>query len=98
SVEGHIPSWYDAESRRALIAYALYVRRLMKDADPGRARRLIDEYGGGGKMNREAVGWIWPTISQDAGSQAQSALIRRHVGNRVTEAAGAAHFVTSYGD
>ena len=98
SVEGHIPGWYDAESRRALIAYALYVRRLMKDADPGRARRLIDEYGGVEKMNLEAVGWIWPTISQDAGSQAQNALIRRHVGNRVTETAGAAHFVTSYGD
>ena len=98
SVESHIPAWYDAESRRAIVAYALYVRRLLKDADPARARRLIDEYGGVEKMNLEAVGWIWPTISQDPGSAAANAKIRRFVANRVSETAGAAHFVTSYGD
>ncbi len=99
SVENHIPHWYDLEARRAIIAYALYVRRLWKDADPGRARQLMKEYGGAAKMNLEAVGWIWPTISEDVkGSAAENAAIRKAVANRVTETAGAAHFVTSYGD
>jgi len=98
TVENHIPYWYDAESRRAIIAYSLYVRRLLGDADPARARRLIQESGGVEKMNIEAVGWIWPTLSEDHASQAENARVRRVVANRVTETAGAAHFVTSYGD
>ena len=97
-IESRIPFWYDAESRRGIVAYSLYVRRLLKDADPARARRLIVEYGGVEKMNLEAAGWIWPTLSEDKGSAAQNAELRRLVGNRVTETAGTAHFVTSYGD
>jgi hypothetical protein len=98
TVEHHIPSWYGDESRRAIIAYALYVRRLWKDADPVRAKALIREYGGADKMNLEALGWIWPTISEDKGSTTENAALRKAVANRVTETAGAAHFVTSYGD
>ncbi len=98
SVENHIPGWYSIEARRAIIAYALYVRRLWKDADPARAKRLIAEYGGADKMNLEALGWIWPTISEDKNSVQDNAKIRMAVANRVTETAGAAHFVTSYGD
>jgi uncharacterized protein YfaS (alpha-2-macroglobulin family) len=99
SVEGHIPYWYGPQERRAIIAYALYVRRLWKDADPGRARRLIQEAGGVDKMDIEAIGWIWPTISDDKqGSAGENAKIRKFIANRVTETAGAAHFVTSYGD
>jgi hypothetical protein len=98
SVESHIPHWYSPEARRAIIAYALYVRRLWKDPDAARAKRLMAEYGGADKMNLEAVGWIWPTISEDKGSAAENLAIRKAVANRVTETAGAAHFVTSYGD
>ena len=98
SVESHIPSWYGVEARRAIIAYALYVRRLWKDADPARAKRLIAEYGGADKMNLEALGWLWPTISEDKNSAPDNAKLRMAVANRVTETAGAAHFVTSYGD
>jgi uncharacterized protein YfaS (alpha-2-macroglobulin family) len=102
SVEAHTPAWYPPEVRRALVAYSLYVRRLLKDADPGRARRLLKEYGGADKADLEAIGWIWPTISEDAArggaSLADNARIRQAVANRVTETAGAAHFVTSYGD
>jgi uncharacterized protein YfaS (alpha-2-macroglobulin family) len=98
SVEGHIPGWYGPEARRALVAYALYARRLLKDPDPARARRLVTEYGGVDHMDLEAVGWIWPTLSEDKGSKKENLAIRTFVGNRVTETAGAAHFVTSYGD
>src|SRR5262249_6676581 len=92
AVEGHIPHFYSPEARRAIIAYALYVRKRIGDADPARARRLIVESGGADKMQIDALGWIWPTLSSDAGSAAELAALRRAVGNRVTETAGAAHF------
>ncbi len=98
SIEGHIPAWYGEDARRAIIAYSLYVRNRMKDADPPRAKRLIAEAGGVDKLGIEAVGWIWPTLSQDKASAAENEAIRRHVANRVTETAGAAHFVSGYKD
>ncbi len=98
SIESHIPSWYGEEARRAIIAYSVYVRNKMKDPDPAKAKRLIAEAGGADKLGIEAVGWIWPTISEDKASQAENEAIRRHVANRVTETAGAAHFVSGYKD
>ncbi|HSO40060.1 MAG TPA: alpha-2-macroglobulin family protein [Labilithrix sp.] len=98
NVESYIPSWYSEDARRSLIAYALFVRKKLNDADPGRAKRLIVEAGGVDKLPIEAVGWIWPTISQDKNSAAENEAIRRHVANRVTETAGNAHFVSGYKD
>jgi alpha-2-macroglobulin len=97
-IESHIPAWYGEDAKRALIAYALYVRNRMGDADPARARRLVAEAGGVDKLPIEATGWIWPTVSGDKASQSQNEQIRRHVENRVTETAGAAHFVSGYKD
>ncbi|MBX3226012.1 MAG: hypothetical protein KIT84_29445 [Labilithrix sp.] len=98
NIESHIPSWYGPEARRALVAYSLYVRHRMKDSDPNKAKSLIREAGGVDKLGIEAVGWIWPTISEDKGSQGENEQIRRHVGNRMVETAGAAHFVSGYKD
>ncbi|AKU98986.1 hypothetical protein AKJ09_05650 [Labilithrix luteola] len=98
SIESQIPSWYPDDARRAIIAYALFVRKKMGDADPARAKRLITEAGGLEKLPIEAVGWIWPILSQDKASAADNEAIRRHVQNRVTETAGAAHFVSGYKD
>jgi uncharacterized protein YfaS (alpha-2-macroglobulin family) len=98
SIESYIPSWYGEDAKRSLIAYALFVRKKMGDADPARARRLIAEAGGVDKLPIEAVGWMWPTISDDKNSGAELEAIRRHVANRVTETAGAAHFVSGYKD
>ncbi|MBX3220823.1 MAG: hypothetical protein KF795_09905 [Labilithrix sp.] len=100
SIESHIPAWYGEDARRAIIAYSIYVRNRMKDPDPRKAKRLMVEAGGVDKLGIEAVGWIWPTISEDAakGSAAENEAIRRHVANRVTETAGAAHFVSGYKD
>jgi alpha-2-macroglobulin len=97
-VERHIPSWYGIDARRSLIAYALSVRALNKDADPPRARALIREAGGVDKLPMEAVGWIWPTIGADKASATELEEIRRVVKNRVTETSGMAHFVTGYKD
>jgi uncharacterized protein YfaS (alpha-2-macroglobulin family) len=98
NVESYIPSWYGEDARRSLIGYALFVRKKMNDADPARAKRLMNEAGGVDKLPIEAVGWIWPTISGDAASTAENDAIRRHVANRVTETAGNAHFVSGYKD
>ncbi len=98
NIESFIPSWYGEDARRSLVAYALFVRKRMTDADPGRAKRLITEAGGIDKLPIEAVGWIWPTLSEDQGSAAENEALRRHVANRVTETAGNAHFVSGYQD
>jgi hypothetical protein len=98
NIERHIPHYYSRESRRAIVAYALYVRNRMGDADPAKARALIAEAGGVDKVQMDALGWIWPTIAGDPKASAELAEIRRVTQNRVTETAGAAHFVTSYED
>ena len=98
SIESYIPSWYNEDAKRSLIAYSLFVRKKMNDPDPARAKRLMTEAGGVEKLNIEAVGWIWPVISGDAASVAENENIRRHVTNRVTETAGNAHFVSGYKD
>jgi alpha-2-macroglobulin len=94
-IEGHIPHWYSVESRRALVAYALYVRNRMGDRDAAKARSLIASAGGVDKISLEALGWLMPVLSGDANSLAA---IRGHLNNRVEETAGAAHFTTSYKD
>jgi uncharacterized protein YfaS (alpha-2-macroglobulin family) len=96
-IERHIPRWYGDDARNALIAYALNVRARMGDRDAARARRLIASPGLE-KLSLEALGWLLPVLSGDAASTAEVAAIRRHFNNRVTETAGAAHFVTSYAD
>ncbi len=100
-VETHVPRWYSPEARRAIAAYALYVRKRLGDADPAKARRLLAEGGGADRMPIDALGWIWPTLSEDTGrpgSARELAEVRRHVQNRVTETAGAAHFAAGYDD
>jgi uncharacterized protein YfaS (alpha-2-macroglobulin family) len=98
TIDGHIPGWYGAEARRAIVAYALYVRKRLGNADPARARKLIADAGGAERVQVDALGWIWPTLADDAASAGELAALRRHIANRVTETAGAAHFTTSYDD
>jgi alpha-2-macroglobulin len=97
-IETKIPAEYSPESRRAIQAYALYVRALMKDGDGAKARKLIAEAGGVEKLSLESLGWLLPVLSVDVESSTQVEAIRRHLNNRVTETAGAAHFADSYSD
>ncbi|MFL6278036.1 MAG: alpha-2-macroglobulin family protein [Blastocatellia bacterium] len=97
NVEQHIPHYYGIEARRALIAYALYVRNRMGDRDTARARRLMAEAGLDG-LSLEAVGWLLSVLTGDSASTAEVTAIRRHLNNRATEEAATAHFVTSYKD
>jgi len=96
-IEKHIPSYYPLEARRALVAYALYVRNRMGDRDTAKARRLINE-AGLEKLSLESVGWLLSVLSGDPASQTEVAAIRRHLNNRATETAATAHFASSYSD
>jgi hypothetical protein len=64
----------------------------MCDKDPVRARQLI---AGAGldKLSLESVGWLLSVLSGDKDSVNEVAAIRHLLNNRVTETAGAAHFV-----
>jgi uncharacterized protein YfaS (alpha-2-macroglobulin family) len=96
-IEDHYPSWYGQRTRQTLSAYALYVRDLMGDKDVTKARRLLDE-AGLQELSLEAVAWLWQVLIDDPGSAGELEAIQRHVVNRAVETAGAANFVTSYGD
>jgi uncharacterized protein YfaS (alpha-2-macroglobulin family) len=96
-IERHIPSYYSLEARRAIVSYALYVRNRMGDRDAVKARKLIAE-AGLEKLSLESVGWLLSVLSNDPASQTEVTNIRRHLNNRATETAGAAHFASSYSD
>ncbi len=96
-IESHIPAYYSVEARRAVIAYALYVRNRMGDKDTAKARRLIAE-AGLDKLSLETVGWLLAVLTGDAGSQGELTAIRKHLNNRADETAATAHFATSYSD
>jgi uncharacterized protein YfaS (alpha-2-macroglobulin family) len=96
-IDRHIPDYYGSAGRRALVAYALYVRNLMGDRDPAQARRLIAEEGLDG-LSIESMGWLLPVLSGGAASRDQVAAIRKYLNNRVEEQSGTAHFTSSYGD
>jgi uncharacterized protein YfaS (alpha-2-macroglobulin family) len=97
NIERHIPREYGPAVRRTIVAYALHVRARMGDRDVARARALVRE-AGVETLAFEALGWILPLLSADPGSQAEAEQIVRHLTNRVTETAAAAHFAVSYGD
>ena len=96
-IESHIHSYYTADARRAIVAYALYVRAQMGDRDVERARNLIAE-AGLEALSMESIGWLLSVLSNDANSTNEVAAIRHLLNNRVTERAGTAHFVCSYSD
>ncbi|MFL6335302.1 MAG: MG2 domain-containing protein [Pyrinomonadaceae bacterium] len=93
-----IPNDYSPDAKRAIKAYALYVRALTNDRDAAEARALIANAGGVEQLSLESLGWLLPVLSGDAASGKESDAIRRHLNNRVTETAGAAHFADRYSD
>lgn len=96
-IESHIPSHYSVEARRAIVAYALYVRAQMGDVDVAQARNLIAEPGLE-TLSLESIGWLLSVLSNDANSRNEVTRLRHLLNNRVTETAGTAHFVCSYSD
>jgi alpha-2-macroglobulin len=97
NIEKAIPSDYPVWERKALVAYALYVRALMGDGDPARARRLVGE-GALDDLPIEAAGWLLGALAGDTGSQAEQQQLRTFLSARVVQTAGAAHFAVAYGE
>ena len=97
NIEAKYPNYYSEKSRRAISAYALYVRDLMNDKDAGKARKLLAE-NGLEKLSAESLGWILAVLADDKDSGEQVESIKRNLLNRATETAGAAHFTTDYTD
>ncbi|GAC1446310.1 MAG: hypothetical protein NVSMB56_03780 [Pyrinomonadaceae bacterium] len=98
TIETKIPREYSIESKRAIESYSLYVRNLTGDRDALKARKLIADAGGVERLSLESLGWLLPVLSGDIASSKETEAIRRHLSNRVTETAGAAHFADSYSD
>ena len=94
-IEDHIPGDYDRSERRALRAYALYVRALLGDGDPAAARRLV---AGAGleNLSAESIGWLLSALAGDPDSAAVVREIAGFLNDRVTETAGAATIATGY--
>ncbi len=97
NIEQVYPEYYSPMTRHSLSSYAVYVRDLMGDSDPGKARALLAEYSLE-EQSLEAVAWLWQVLSGDSASSAEVEAIRQHINNRVVETAGAANFTTSYGE
>lgn len=94
-IEKHVPREYDRSARRALQAYALYVRALLGDRDPAAARRLAT---GLRNLSAESIGWLLSVLAGAPDSAAAVGEIVRFLNDRVTETAGAATIATGYED
>src|ERR1041385_8773031 len=98
SIENYYPYWYDAEIRHAISAYALYVRKQLGDVDIAKGKALYKEIGGPDKASMETSGWLLSLFAGNAQAATERAEITRYAINHVSETAGAANFVTGYGD
>ena len=92
SIEDRIPAGYSQRSTDMLSAYALHVRSLSGDRDARAALALWERRGT--DLEPDALAWIWPVVDDDA----VEASIERVLNNRVVETAGAASFITDYGE
>ncbi len=104
-LESHFEPYLSREMRWALSAYALTVRKHLGDGDVAKGKRLYAELGGATARTTatttatmETFGWLLQLFARDAAAQTERAEIVRHAQNRVSETAGAANFVSSYGD
>jgi uncharacterized protein YfaS (alpha-2-macroglobulin family) len=97
NIENYYPYWYSEYTRNTLSAYALYVRDLMHDPDPNKARDLLHQ-AGFDRIAISGIGWIWQVLIDDPESINELTEIRTWVGNRVVETPGAANFTTYYDD
>jgi uncharacterized protein YfaS (alpha-2-macroglobulin family) len=97
-IEQRFPSWYPAEVRWAITAYALHTRRQLGEIDVAGSQRVLAQAGGVTKVSLETAGWLLGALVGERAAAADRAAIVRHLMNRVAETAGAASFTTSYGD
>ncbi|MDB4963297.1 MAG: hypothetical protein JWP01_3296 [Myxococcales bacterium] len=99
-IERTYPWYYSKEVRWAISAYALYTRKQMGDLDIAKGQKLFAEYGGiqAPTVGMETHGWLLGLFAGNKAAEKERKELVKHAMNRVSETAGAANFVTSYGD
>ena len=95
NIENYIPHYYTKKTRDHISAYALYVRSLNGDKDTIKARALIKGVKTLDDLTFESLGWLLGVLTGDPDSASELKELKRFIGNRVTETAGAAHFASS---
>ncbi len=85
--------FYDPASRRAIVAYSLYVRKLLKDSQPAAARAILAEVPMA-EQSPETLGFLLMVLQGDRNSAEQIRAIRTHLNNRVDETASTASINT----
>ncbi len=100
SIEQHIPANYPEDCKRAIRAYALYVRHVAGERDAAGAHKLLVEAGSPDRLGAEPLGWLLAVLAGETSStaQADATAIRHWFANHVSEQAGTANFVVSYQD
>ena len=89
------PLEYPLQTRRAVQAYALYVRhRLGDDVAASAAAQLRD--GGATALPAEALAWLLPALSKDSTNARDAADVLREISNRVVRSAATAGVVSPY--
>ena len=95
TVRERMPRWYPEPSRRAIRAYALYVRSLAGERVGGEVAALLRE-AEADRLPLEVVGWLLAASAGQGGTQEVRDELLRIVNNRATETASTATFATSY--
>lgn len=89
TIDDRFPADWPEDARLAAQAYAVHVRDLDGDRDPGRAASL---YRSTPEPPLDVLAWLWPVVDDPA----IAGEIGRTFANRVTETPSAATFTTGY--
>lgn len=98
AVPGNLPSWYPNDVKRALHAYALYVRARMADSLTTGAVRTFLAQTPRDSVTVEMAGWLLSAVARDPSAAAERGELLRLVNNAATETASTATFATRYTD
>ncbi|HYH81789.1 MAG TPA: alpha-2-macroglobulin family protein [Longimicrobium sp.] len=96
AVPGNLPSTYPADVRRALHAYAIYVRARMGDASARSDARRWVERTPRDSVKVEEAAWLITATGTDASLADVRTTLLRIIDNRATETASTATFATRY--
>ncbi len=92
NIEQYLQSDYGQSYADMVRAYAVWVRDLAGQRDPGKAAALFSERGD--KLPLDALAWIWGSL--DDGDA--KATVERTITNRAVDTAGAVSFTSGYTD
>jgi len=98
AVPGNVPAWYPPDVRRALHAYALYVRARMDDSTAAGAVSDFMAQTPRDAVTVEMAGWLLSAAARDPRLATERGELLRIIDNAATETASTATFATRYTD